>query len=374
MPPAIVGASSSSVAKMSCAVVASTRRAARQAGKNALPSSSRAPPTARHFSSSSQIAGPSSSPGAQQTSLDPSEIAHFTRLSSTWWDPHGELGLLHKMNKGRVQFLKEKVLEVEGWERAQRSDRGEEMMRPEEEQRWSSAWLRGKKVLDVGCGGGLLSESLARLGANVHGIDATSTNIGIALAHASRDPSLSQSPNLTYTHTTAESLLPQHQEQYDVVASVEVLEHVSNPAAFLRSLDALLKPGGHLLLSTINRNVLSWVLTIGVAEKLSRLVSPGTHDWGKFVRPEELEGFIEEKLGWVQSGEKASPSPSASKPSLHATADLPVSKRLRLETRGIVYDPLIADWRVLDRAGWMQRSGWGQGCNYLLWARKPLTA
>lgn len=220
-------------------------------------------------------------------------------------------------------------------------------------------------------------QSLARLGAQVHGIDATETNIGIALSHASRDPTLSNpsTSNLTYTHCTAESLLPTHSQSYDIVASVEVLEHVSNPAQFLRSLDALLKPGGHLLLSTINRNALSWLLTIGVAEKISGLVSPGTHDWGKFIRPEELEGFIEEKLGWGRGSaeaETAAKERSSPPPSLHATAELPVSKRLRLETRGIVYDPSVADWRVLDRAGWWQRSGWGQGCNYLLWARKPL--
>ncbi|CAO1632292.1 unnamed protein product [Parajaminaea phylloscopi] len=310
----------------------------------------------------------SSSPST--SSIHPSEIEHFTRLSSTWWDPHGELGLLHKMNKGRVQFLKDKVVEAEGWERAKQGFRPVDHR---QEAKWRREWIKGKKVLDVGCGGGLLSESLARLGADVHGIDATQTNVAIAQSHASRDPFFSdEASRLRYSHCAAEDLLPDQAGTYDIVASVEVLEHVSSPAEFLHSLDRLLKPGGHLLLSTINRNALSWLLTIGVAEKLARLVSPGTHSWEKFIKPEEATEFIcgEQGLGWYPT---SSSSPSASpSPSLHDAAALPTPRRLQIESRGIAYDPLISDWRLLDRSGWLQSSGLGEACNYLLWARKPM--
>lgn len=171
------------------------------------------------------------------------------------------------------------------------------------------------------------------------------------------------------------------------MASVEVLEHVSNPADFLRSLDALLKPGGHLLLSTINRNALSWILTIGIAEKWARLVSPGTHSWSQFVKPEELTKFLCQTadvpgggLGWypgttdnLDNASVENSSEPVDRPSLHDTQSLPPPRRLQIETRGIVYDPFLSsDWTLLDRSGCMQRSGWGQGCNYLLWARKPL--
>ncbi|PWN19972.1 ubiquinone biosynthesis O-methyltransferase [Microstroma glucosiphilum] len=321
----------------------------------------------------------------QRSSVHASEVEHFTRLSSTWWDPNGELSLLHKMNKGRIAFLRDKVVETQGWDRARET--GRSLQKRE--------WCKGLRVLDVGCGGGLLSESLARLGATVHGIDATGTNIAIAQHHASLDPFFStpspsssptsSSPRLTYSHTAAEDLLASpsgdHAEGYDIVASVEVLEHVSSPAAFLHSLSSLLKPGGHLLLSTIARTPLARLLTITLAEEVMGLVSRGTHSYEKYVKSEELRKFIAEEegggLGWYPSSKQGGKQPSSSVDnsndafaSLDGVRSLP--SRLQMESRGIIYDPLIGDWRLLDRSGWMQRSGWGEECNYLLWARKPI--
>lgn len=228
-----------------------------------------------------------------------------------------------------------------------------------------------------------LPQSLARLGAKVTGIDATSTNIAIAKHHSSQDPFFTPE-RLTYQHCAAEDLLASHAETFDIVASVEVLEHVSNPAEFLRSLDALLKPGGHLLLSTISRTPLAWLLTIGMAENVLGLVSKGTHSYEKYIRSAELVEFIQKSreeggLGWSleaharrrDGGAKAAEESTPPSPSAFGPLDPLPSPFLALETRGIIYNPLVSDWTLLDRHGSLQRSGWGEECNYLLWARKP---
>ncbi|KAG6819371.1 hypothetical protein H0H93_012454 [Arthromyces matolae] len=208
--------------------------------------------------------------------INPDEIAHFSRLSSQWWDEQGEFQLLHRMNPVRVQFIREKLEEV-----ALREHEGEEAPPPK--------GLRSLDVLDVGCGGGLLSESLARLGANTLGIDASESNIKIAQLHASADPKLA---SLSYRHTAAESLL-ESSKRYDVVCSMEVLEHVDHPATFLSTCAELVKPGGHLFLSTISRTPLAWFLTIFLAEDVFRKVSRGTHTYSKFIKPTELVSFFQ---------------------------------------------------------------------------------
>ncbi|KAG6909019.1 hypothetical protein DXG01_002405 [Tephrocybe rancida] len=205
-----------------------------------------------------------------------SEIAHFSRLSSQWWDERGEFSFLHKMNPVRVQFIREKLVEV-----SLREHEGEEVQVPK--------GLRGLNILDVGCGGGLLSESLARLGANTLGIDASESNIKIAQLHAANDPKLER---LSYLNAPAETLV-ESSKRYDVVCSLEVLEHVDNPATFLSTCAELVKPGGHLFLSTISRTPLAYLLTIFLAEDVLRKVSRGTHTYSKFIKPTELVAFFQ---------------------------------------------------------------------------------
>lgn len=301
-----------------------------------------------------------------------------------------------------MEFLRSKVIEVENWERSLSSSSQSEAQRltRNEEARYEAEWIKGKKVLDVGCGGGLLSEvrsshevaikqattdhlliwfqSLARLGASVTGIDATSTNISIAQHHSSQDPFFTPD-RLTYQHCAAEDLLASHAASFDIVASVEVLEHVSEPASFLQSLNKLLKPGGHLLLSTISRTPLAWLLTIGMAENVLGLVSKGTHSYEKYIKSSELVEFIRKPaeqggLGWTleahRVGAKERTAQARQSDAFGPLDPLP-SSSLTLETRGIIYNPLVSDWKLLDRHSTLQKSGWGEECNYLLWARKP---
>ncbi|KZV72253.1 ubiquinone biosynthesis O-methyltransferase [Peniophora sp. CONT] len=286
------------------------------------------------------------SPSAPLSTVNASEIAHFSRLSAQWWDERGEFGLLHKMNPHRVRFVRDKILEIG------REENGEA---------WADARgvraLEGMDVLDIGCGGGILSESLARLGARTLAIDASEKNIAIASLHSAADPALSQPADpsrgsLTYRHTAAETLV-EEQKRFDVVCSMEVIEHVDNPAAFLRSCSELVKPGGHLFLSTISRTPLSYFLTIFAAEKLLRLVEPGTHTWSKYVNPSELVEFFQTGLD---------------KPWINRTYEFGMPTRTEAEVRGIVYEPWKGDWTVLGR----NASPWGTGCNYLFWVRKPL--
>ncbi|KAH8107551.1 3-demethylubiquinone-9 3-methyltransferase [Phellopilus nigrolimitatus] len=233
----------------------------------------------------SQLSAPAAQSSAT-SSINQEEIQFFTRLSSQWWDETGEFGMLHKMNPVRVQYVRDKLLE------AARDDGLEDW----EEKESGGRVLEGLDVLDVGCGGGLLSESLARLGARTLGVDASSSNISIASLHASQDPTLSgsagsKSASLAYRHAPAEALVGEP-KRFDVVCSMEVLEHVDNPAAFLRSCAELVKPGGHLFLSTMARTPLAYFLTIFAAEKLLRFVEPGTHTYSKYVNPAELVDFF----------------------------------------------------------------------------------
>ncbi|KAJ7274432.1 S-adenosyl-L-methionine-dependent methyltransferase [Mycena haematopus] len=272
------------------------------------------------------------------SSINPAEIAHFTRLSSQWWDEAGEFSFLHKMNPVRMRFIREKLLEVARDEQ------------PALNQPASTSALKGLDVLDVGCGGGLLSESLARLGAKTLGVDASEANISIAKLHAAQDPKLAQSTSLSYLHTPAEALLL-GPKRYDVVCSMEVLEHVDNPPAFLGTCARLLKPGGHLFLSTISRTALAYFLTIFMAEDVLRKVSRGTHTHAKFIRPDELTAFFRAY-------------PNAESPWVDAGRGPPT--RTQAEIRGLVYNPLGARWMLAPRDAWGAAE-----CNYLFWVRKP---
>ncbi|SPO23630.1 related to COQ3 - enzyme of ubiquinone (coenzyme Q) biosynthesis [Ustilago trichophora] len=323
----------------------------------------------RSFASTSKHRLDSPSP----SSVHASEIEHFSRLSSKWWDEHGEFGLLHAMNPARIQFLREKLDEVWGYELAKRqvearnsgtslspsstsaSSTWSTEARTPLENLGKTRFLSGLDVADIGCGGGLLSESLARLGARTTGVDASSSNIGIATTHASRDPILSRThplggPALTYLHTTAEDLVAQNRT-FDIVCAMEVLEHVNGPADFLRSLDKLVKPGGHLFMSTIARTPLSWFLTIFMAEDVLRLVTPGTHTHHQYINPQELVDFFEKDLNWYGQ----------------AKTDLP--QRLHFETRGTAYLPWKGTWSLATSGTSLPGT---QECNYFFWARKPL--
>ncbi|KAI0258711.1 3-demethylubiquinone-9 3-methyltransferase [Gloeopeniophorella convolvens] len=274
------------------------------------------------------------------STVNDAEIAHFSRLSALWWDERGEFGLLHKMNPHRMDFIRAKVLEVA------REEEGEVAARARQ-----GRILEGLDVLDVGCGGGILSETLARSGANTLAIDASAENIGVASSHASADPALL---NLTFRHTSAETLVKE-QKRFDVVCSMEVIEHVDNPAAFLRSCAELVKPGGHLFLSTIARTSLSYLLTILAAEKILRLVEPGTHTHSKYVNPEELIGFFTKPLA------------EGAPPWISRTYAQGLPSRAEAEVRGIVYLPWRGDWVLAPRSA----APWSTQCNYLFWGRKP---
>ncbi|KAF9441576.1 ubiquinone biosynthesis O-methyltransferase [Macrolepiota fuliginosa MF-IS2] len=298
---------------------------------------------------------------ATHSSVNPDEISHFSNLSAHWWDEHGEFEFLHKMNPVRMTFVRQKLLE------AARDDGTD----PNPAQ-----VLANLDVLDVGCGGGLLSESLARLGANTLGIDASEKNIGIARQHASTDPRLaptSPHSSLMYQHTTAEALLEQP-KQFDVVCSMEVLEHVDNPASFLSTCAELVKPGGHLFLSTISRTPLAYFLTIFMAQDVLRKVSPGTHTYSKYIKPSELIQFFETYRP---------PTPPAPVPSLRESVTLADSltssarpwitrhsdtylPRTQVDVRGLIYNPVFGNWHLAPKDAWGSLE-----CNYIFWVRKP---
>ncbi|KAJ3114665.1 hypothetical protein HDU96_001809 [Phlyctochytrium bullatum] len=211
--------------------------------------------------------------GIMATSVDAEEVAKFGRAAAEWWDPHGQFAMLHKMNPLRVRYIVDKV--DEHVRSVRESPRGKP--------------LDGLRMLDVGCGGGLLSESLSRLGGTVTGIDAAPENVKMAKLHADADPML---VTPTYINTTAEDLLAETGGScFDVVCSLEVIEHVTDPAQFVATLCQLVKPQGVVLLSTINRTPKSYLFTIMMAEQVLRMVPPGTHDYNKYVTPDELTTF-----------------------------------------------------------------------------------
>jgi 2-polyprenyl-6-hydroxyphenyl methylase/3-demethylubiquinone-9 3-methyltransferase len=198
------------------------------------------------------------------TSIVPGEAAHFGALAADWWDPDGASAMLHKLNPVRLAYVRDMI--DQHW---QVDERG---FRP----------LEGKTALDVGCGAGLLAEPLARLGAQVTAIDAAPEVIGVARDHAA-----GQGLAIDYRAMAVEEL----DGGFDLVTSMEVIEHVADPRAFLRSLAARLAPDGLLVLSTPNRTARSRLLMITIAEGL-RQIPRGTHDHGKFITPEEMKAMM----------------------------------------------------------------------------------
>ena len=201
---------------------------------------------------------------APASSADPREIEKFSALAEDWWDPDGKFRPLHRLNPTRLAFIRDRVA----------GHYGRDALAKEP--------LAGLSMVDVGCGGGLLSEPLARLGARVTGLDASAQNIQTASEHAAL-----MRTEVEYRHATAEALAAEDRT-FDVVVCLEVVEHVVKRDAFLATLAKLTKPGGALVMSTINRTPKAFLLAIVGAEYVLRWIPRGSHDWRRFVRPSEL--------------------------------------------------------------------------------------
>ena len=207
---------------------------------------------------------------AAQTTIDPAEVAKFEAMAAEWWDPNGKFKPLHMLNPCRLDYITSQI--------AVEFDRDLQTDAP----------FSGLRILDIGCGGGLLSEPMARLGADVVGADAAARNIPVAQVHAQQS-----GLDIDYRHSSAEALA-EAGERFDVVLNMEVVEHVSDPLAYLSACQALLKPGGLHLCSTINRNAKSFAKAIVGAEYVMRWLPKGTHEWSKFITPEELYRLLEQ--------------------------------------------------------------------------------
>ena len=207
---------------------------------------------------------------AAQTTIDAAEVAKFEAMAAEWWDPNGKFKPLHMLNPCRLDYITSQI--------AAEFDRDLNATSP----------FEGLRILDIGCGGGLLSEPMARLGAEVVGADAAAGNIPVAQIHAEQS-----GLGIDYRHTTAEALAAAG-EQFDAVLNMEVVEHVSDPLSYLTACQQLLKPGGIHICSTINRNPKSFAMAIVGAEYVMRWLPKGTHEWSKFITPDELYQLIQQ--------------------------------------------------------------------------------
>jgi len=230
-----------------------------------------------------------------QSTVDAGEIEKFQKMAAEWWNPDGIFKPLHMLNPCRLDYITSQISAE--FERDLGSD----------------APFAGLRILDIGCGGGLLSEPMARLGAKVLGADAAERNIPVARIHAEQS-----GLEIDYRHTTAEALATAG-EQFDAVLNMEVVEHVADPQVYLTACQQLLKPGGLMICSTINRNPKSFAMAIVGAEYVMRWLPKGTHDWSKFITPDELYELIR-------------------------NGDLdPVDRK------GFVFNPVTWSWRISDR-------------------------
>lgn len=232
---------------------------------------------------------------AAQSTIDPAEVAKFEAMAAEWWDPNGKFKPLHMLNPCRLDYITAQI--------AAEFDRDLSAQSP----------FAGLRLLDIGCGGGLLSEPMARLGATVVGADAAPRNIPVAQVHAAQS-----GLDIDYRHTTAEDLAAAG-EQFDVVLNMEVIEHVADPLTYLTACQQLLKPGGLHICSTLNRNPKSYAMAIVGAEYVMRWLPKGTHEWSKFITPDELYDLLR-----------------------NAGLD-PVDRK------GFVFNPITWGWRLSDR-------------------------
>lgn len=241
------------------------------------------------------------------TTINDAEVAKFTAMAEEWWDPKGKFKPLHKFNPVRMSYIREHLLNHFRLDGA--------AMRP----------FEGLSILDVGCGGGLLCEPLARLGATVTGIDAAERNIVIARLHAEKS-----GLDIDYQATTSEALAAQG-KTFDMVLNMEVVEHVDNVPLYMKSCADLVKPGGLMLTATLNRTARAYALAIIGAERVLRWLPVGTHDWNKFLTPDEVKALI------TRNG-------------LEVTAET-----------GVVFHPLADEWRKSR----------DMAINYMVMAKRP---
>ena len=206
---------------------------------------------------------------ATQSSIDPAEVAKFQAMAAEWWDPQGKFKPLHMLNPTRLDYVVAQIAAQFGRDRA------------------GAEPFAGLSILDIGCGGGLMSEPMARLGASVTGADAATGNIAIATLHAAE-----QGLAIDYRATTAEALVAEGR-RFDVVMALEIVEHVADPAEFIAICRDLVAPGGMLIASTLNRTAKSFAAAIIGAEWVMRWLPKGTHDWHRFITPDELAQMAE---------------------------------------------------------------------------------
>ena len=216
---------------------------------------------------------------AAGASVDAAEVAAFSRVAAEWWDPRGKFAPLHRFNPTRLQFVRELALD--------RFGRDPAAARP----------FEGLRLLDIGCGGGLLSEPMTRLGFAVTGVDASARNVGVARAHADAAGLL-----IDYRCATAESLLDAGERPFDLVLNMEVIEHVAEPGAYLRDTARLVAPGGAMVVATLNRTLKALAFAKVGAEYVLRWLPRGAHDWRKFLKPEELRAFLAGEPGLAVRG------------------------------------------------------------------------
>lgn len=203
-----------------------------------------------------------------QDNVDPAELAKFSELAHRWWDPESEFRPLHQINPLRLDWIKSLVS------------------------------LQGKEVVDIGCGGGILTDAMARSGANALGADLATKSLKVAQLHALE----AQTPNVRYQEISAETLAAERPASFDVVTCMEMLEHVPDPSSIVRACATLVKPGGWVFFSTLNRNAKSFLFAIVGAEYVLNLLPRGTHEYAKFIRPSELARDCREAgLEWKQT-------------------------------------------------------------------------